>query len=84
MTSRAARKIILDLTEAAGDVVLVECQDGGENVDIVLSRVAGHASEVMSLREAERRLDGAIKRAYRALKPGFDIVGDPVAFINDR
>lgn len=81
MTHEKAKKIIRDLVDAGRDGTLVECQDGGENVDIIYSREKGHTEEVMTLAESERRMDIAIRAAWRALV-GTPLPGDPVEFIN--
>jgi hypothetical protein len=81
LSNKAAQKLILALLDAGHDGVLADCQDGGENVDIIFSRRKGHESEVMGLAESEQRMDAAIRFAWKTLT-GKTIAGDPVEFIN--
>jgi hypothetical protein len=66
--------------DAMYDVALAGCQDGGEKVDILWSRLPGRQNEVMSIKEAEQRLNIAIRAAWRDLT-GLEIDGDPWKFI---
>jgi hypothetical protein len=83
MKTNTAKKLIRDLLDAGHDGVLAQFQDGGKKVDIVFSRRRGHTDEVMSLAEAERRIDAAIRQAWKELTGGV-VRGDPVEFINSR
>lgn len=74
------RQLLDELMDAVRDNALSDCQDGGIHVDIVNSMRKGHESEVMSLEEAEGRLDDAIRKTWKELT-GQDIAGDPVEFI---
>lgn len=74
------RDVLRDLIEAVRDNALADCQDGGVNVDVVNSMRKGHESEVMSLKEAEQRLDRALRNAWKEIT-GDRIKGDPVEFI---
>lgn len=72
-----AKRLIGSLIGAAHDGCLAGVQDGGKNVDIIFSRRKGHETEVMSLEESERRLDTAIRQAWKELT-GTRLEGDPV------
>lgn len=65
MSETEARGLIASLMDAAHDVCLAEHQDGGKNVDIIES--VDKPGEVMTIDEAERRLDVAIKAAWETL-----------------
>lgn len=82
LSKRKIKTSIKNLMDAVRDADLVDCQDGGVNVDIVLTRREGQHHQVMGLQEAEERLDAAI-RAIWELLTGNRITGDPVGFIND-
>ncbi len=82
MTKAQAKKIIRDLLDAGNDTCLAGNQDGGKNIDIVFSRKKGHTDKVMTLAEAEQRMDAAILSAWKVLMPGHDPDGDLVEFIN--
>jgi hypothetical protein len=80
LTEKAAKRLILDLIDAASNLTLADNKDGGL-FGFAQSRMQGKEHEAMSLAEAEFRIDSAIQRAYHALR-GKEITGDPVDFIH--
>ena len=78
--TKQLRRLIHGVIDAATDCSLVGCQDGGVNVDVVLSRRRGHTNEVMGLEESEERLDSAIRKLWKAIT-GTSIKGDPFDFV---
>lgn len=80
----AAKRIILNLLDSAHDGALVPIQDGGVHVDIVYSRRKGSEGKVMTLAESEKRIDTAIRAAWRALTEQSIPKGfDPVEWVED-
>ncbi len=81
ISNDAIRESLKDLMQAVRISTLADCQDGGVNVDVILSQRTGHTHQVMSIAEAERIiLDKAIRSTWELLT-GTKVKGDPVEFI---
>jgi hypothetical protein len=64
---KEAKRLILAVMNATRDAACVEFDDGGINVDEVYSRRPGKKHQKMTLEEAERATDAAVREIYKAL-----------------